>query len=94
LALCLKIAHIQTKENATGALYNMGMDPANVDLLANEAGLPGFLAQPMPRSWLVKNEDDNKDAADKAEDEFLEGQLLSNPSSFFLTQDPRLAESS
>eukprot|EP00983_Pelagomonas_calceolata_P044231 1139214-Pelagomonas_calceolata.AAC.4 len=31
----------------------MGMDPANVDLLANEAGLPGFLAQPMPRSWLV-----------------------------------------
>ncbi|KAF5828330.1 armadillo-type protein [Dunaliella salina] len=92
LALCLKIAHIQTKENATGALYNMGMDPANVDLLAKEAGLPGFLAHPMPMNWLVKNEDDEEDAADKAEDEFLEGQLMGSPSSFFLTQDPRSAE--
>jgi len=43
----------QTKENATGALYNMGMDPANVVHLAKEAGLPGYLSQPMPLSWLV-----------------------------------------
>lgn len=52
LAMCLKTSNIQTKENATGALWNMGLDLHNTSSL-QQAGLPSYLAKPMPASWLV-----------------------------------------
>ncbi|KAJ9506569.1 hypothetical protein QJQ45_019065 [Haematococcus lacustris] len=56
LALCLKSAQKarspQTFENATGALWNCGLD-AGASARLVEAGVPGYLAKPVPAHWVV-----------------------------------------
>ncbi|KAJ9512889.1 hypothetical protein QJQ45_029134 [Haematococcus lacustris] len=56
LALCLKSAQKarspQTFENATGALWNCGLDAVASARLV-EAGVPGYLAKPVPAHWVV-----------------------------------------
>ncbi len=49
---CLKLSNIQLFENATGALWNAGLHPANTPTLL-AAGAPMYLAQPVPPSWAV-----------------------------------------
>ncbi|KAL6758293.1 armadillo-type protein [Haematococcus lacustris] len=59
LALCLKSAQKarspQTFENATGALWNCGLDAVASARLV-EAGVPGYLAKPVPAHWVVAGE--------------------------------------
>ncbi len=53
LTACLKVANPQTYENASGALWNVGLDVRNGLALA-AAGAPDFLATPVPPTWLTR----------------------------------------
>jgi hypothetical protein len=52
LAACLKAANTQTFENATGALWNCGLDAANSAVLA-ASGVPSYLSKPVPEHWIL-----------------------------------------
>jgi len=87
LAACLKAANMQTYENASGALWNCGLDPAgSAALLA--AGVPRFLATPVPQHWILPSDEGEAAMAELQQQQqqaALEAHTHSGPS-FFLTQ--------
>jgi len=93
LAACLRTPNIQTYENATGALWNVGLDANNTAALMN-AGTPDYLAQPVPESWLGDRAAERKAAgldAEELQEEEGGGTIAEEgpepgPSTTFLTQ--------
>ena len=85
----------QTYENATGALWNVGLDVNNTAAL-QACSAPEFLAQPVPDSWLmdhvveVQEQEDEEEFEEEEEEEEEEGggPLVASASSMFLTQAP------
>ena len=83
----------QTYENATGALWNVGLDVNNTAAL-QACSAPEFLAQPVPDSWLmdhaVEVEEDEEDEEGGYEEGYEEGEggapIMASPSNMFLTQ--------
>ncbi|KAG2484368.1 hypothetical protein HYH03_016784 [Edaphochlamys debaryana] len=55
LTACLRVSNPQTYENASGALWNVGLDVRN-NLVLQAAGAPDFLARPVPDSWLTRGD--------------------------------------
>ncbi|GFR49626.1 hypothetical protein Agub_g11698 [Astrephomene gubernaculifera] len=53
LTMALKVSNTQTYENASGALWNVGLDVRN-SLVLQAAGAPNFLARPVPENWLTR----------------------------------------
>ncbi|GLC34833.1 hypothetical protein PLESTB_001169200 [Pleodorina starrii] len=53
LNAALKVSNPQTYENASGALWNVGLDVRN-SLMLQAAGAPPFLARPVPEPWLTR----------------------------------------
>ncbi|EFJ45247.1 hypothetical protein VOLCADRAFT_94450 [Volvox carteri f. nagariensis] len=71
LSAALKISNPQTYENASGALWNVGLDVRN-SLMLQAAGAPTFLARPVPPTWLTRGDElpggsdsDDSDAAEE-----------------------------
>ncbi len=49
---CLSTGNTQTYENATGALWNVGLDVNNTAAL-QAVNAPNFLVQPLPDNWMM-----------------------------------------
>ncbi|GIL49673.1 hypothetical protein Vafri_5971 [Volvox africanus] len=62
LNAALKVSNPQTYENASGALWNVGLDVRN-SLMLQAAGAPTFLAHPVPDPWLTRG-DEMPDSSD------------------------------
>jgi len=82
----------QTYENATGALWNVGLDVHNTRALM-ACNAPNFLAQPVPDSWLMDHaiegsgdEAGGEDSDEGEEEEQDDVPLLASTPQFFLTQ--------
>ncbi len=85
LVACLRTSNNQTYENATGALWNVGLDVNNTAAL-QAASAPDFLTQPVPEGWLMNHEQELEDDGDE-EDEEEEGEDgPSSPSTTFITR--------
>ncbi len=69
LVACLRTGDPQTYENATGALWNVGLDVKNAAAL-EACAAPEFLAHPLPESWLDQGdggEDEGEDDEEQAD---------------------------
>ena len=89
-SLKIAVTVTQTYENATGALWNVGLDVHNT-LALQACSAPDFLAQPVPDSWLMDHAiegsgDEAGEEEDTDEGEEEDVVLLNPPSRFFLTQ--------
>ena len=87
------LSNLQTYENATGALWNVGLDVKNTAAL-QAASAPEFLSQPVPDSWLMDHEaevaegeeEEEEEEGEEGDQEYGEAPQLALPSRFFLTQ--------
>lgn len=83
LVACLRSGNTQTYENATGALWNVGLDVNNTAAL-QAVSAPGFLAQPVPSTWCTDHVAELSEASEE-EAGAEEGEPLVGP---FITQNP------